>query len=338
MQLQRQSLDDKDLKIIRILSKDCRESFMSIGSAIGMTSKSVKARVDRLISTGVIEKFVVKVNPVALGYGTGCMLIVREHTANTEDIVNRLNLLGDVSVHTKCMGGISTFCLAIKEGQEEKLKLLLDSLRPANVRIMFSSRLSSSPLTSTSTSTLSSSLVNNKFQLTETDLRIIKCLLSNPRMDMNEIARKISISARTVNRRLNKLKDDSVLKFFIICNPVHTLGYIQFALLINTVDRSSYHQTVMRIYEQLGENILFQLPVTDPNNVITFLLFSQDIFSADSILKKVESFNGVKSVELFVLTDTTTYDGWILREIDRKLNNNGTKQEEQIGHVLEIEN
>jgi DNA-binding Lrp family transcriptional regulator len=336
MQLQRQSLDEKDLKIIRILSKDCRESFMSIGSAIDMTSKSVKARVDRMISTGVIEKFVVKVNPVALGYGTGCMLIVREHTANTEDIVNRLNLLGDVSVHTKCMGGISTFCLAIKEGQEEKLKLLLDSLRPANVRIMFSSKLSSSP--SPSTLTQASSLVNSKFQLTETDLRIIKCLLSNPRMDMNEIARKISISARTVNRRLNKLKDDSVLKFFIICNPLHTLGYIQFALLINTVDRSFYHQTVMRIYEQLGENILFQLPVTDPNNVITFLLFSQDIFAADSILKKVESFNGIKSVELFVLTDTTTYDGWILREIDRKLNNNDTKQEEQIGQVLEIEN
>jgi hypothetical protein len=39
MQIQRLFLDDKDLKIIKILSKDCRESFMSIGSAIGMTSK-----------------------------------------------------------------------------------------------------------------------------------------------------------------------------------------------------------------------------------------------------------------------------------------------------------
>lgn len=321
MQLLRQTLDEKDLKIISILSKDCRESFMSIGSAIGMTSKSVKARVDRMVSTGVIEKFVVKVNPVALGYGIGCMLIIREHTANTQDIVSRLNLLGDVSLHTKCMGGISTFCLAIKEGQEEKLTLLLDSLKPASVRIVFTSKLSSP----------SPSLVGSKTQLTETDLRIIKCLVSNPRMDMNDIAREISVSARTVNRRLNKLKDDNVLKFFIICNPVHTLGYIQFALLINTIDRSAYHPTVMRIYEELGENILFQLPVTDPNNVITFLLFSQDIFTADSILKKVESYNGVKSVELFVLTDTTSYDGWILREIDRKL-----KQKEEIGHVIEI--
>jgi DNA-binding Lrp family transcriptional regulator len=327
MQLQRQFLDERDLKIISILSKDCRESFMSIGSAVGLTSKSVKARVDRMISTGVIEKFVVKVNPVALGYGMGCMLIVREHSANTEDIVNRLNLLGDVSIHSKCMGGISTFCLAIKEGHEDKLKLLIDSLKPASVRIMFTSKLSSSS---------SSSLMNNKHELTETDLRIIKCLLSNPRMDMNDIARKTSMSARTVNRRLTKLKDDNVLKFFILCNPVHTLGYIQFALVVNTLDRSFYSQIVEHIYEQLGENILFQLPVTDPDNVITLLLFSQDIFASDGILKQVESLKGVKSVELLVLTDTTSYDGWVLREIDRKLNINSTRQKQELGPLLEI--
>ena len=63
MQQQRQSLDETDLKIISILSKDCRESFMSIGSSVGLTSKSVKARVDAMKSTGVIEKFVAKVNP-----------------------------------------------------------------------------------------------------------------------------------------------------------------------------------------------------------------------------------------------------------------------------------
>ena len=88
MQVHRLFLDEKDLKIISILSKDCRESFMSIASAIGMTSKSVKARVDRMIITGVIEKFVLKVNPVALGYGIGCMLIVR----NTLQILTILSI------------------------------------------------------------------------------------------------------------------------------------------------------------------------------------------------------------------------------------------------------
>ena len=314
MQLQRQFLDEKDLEIISILSKDCRASFMSIGSIVGMTSKSVKARVDTMISTGVIEKFVVKVNPVSLGYGMSCMLIVREHTAHTDDIVSRLNLLGDVSIHSKCMGGISTFCLAIKEGHEDKLELLRDSLKPATVHFMFTSP---------------SSYVSNKHELSESDLRIIKCLLSNPRMDMNDIAKKISISARTVNRRLTRLKDNNVLKFFILCNPVSTLGYIQFVLVINTVDKSFNNQIIERMYGELKENILCQPPIIDPDNIITLLLFSQDIYTADGILKEVESFTGVNRVELFILTDTTSYDEWVLKEIDKRLNSKSTRRQKQ---------
>ena len=86
----------------------------------------------------------------------------------------------------------------------------------------------------------------------------------------------------------------------------------------------------------MGENILFQLPVTDPDNVLNFLLFSQDIFAADGILKKVESFDGVKRVELFVLTDTTSYDEWVLREIDKKLNITSARKTEELGPLLEI--
>jgi len=299
---------------------------MSIGSAVGMTSKSVKARVDTMLSTGVIEEFVVKVNPVALGYGLSCMLIVREHTENTNDIVNRLNLLGDVSSHTKCLGGISAFCLAIKEGNEDKLKLLFDSLKLATVHIMFTSKLSSS----------SRSDLRNKHELSDTDLRVIKCLLSNPRMDLNEIGRKTSMSAKTVNRRLTKMRDNNVLKFFILCNPAYTLGYIQFGLIVNSVDKSFYNQIVERIYQELGQNILCQPPVIDPENVITVILFSQDIFTANSILKKVESFNGVKRVELFIITETTNYHEWVLREIDRRLIAKSTRPIQEVEPVLEI--
>src|SRR5919198_5335551 len=306
MQLQRQFLDETDLKIISILSKDCRASFMSIGSAVGMTSKSVKARINTMISTGVIEKFVVKVNPVSLGYSMSCMLIVRERTTHTNDIVSRLNLLGDVSIHSKCIGGISTFCLAIKEGQEDKLELLRDTLKPATIHFMFTSP--------------SSYLSSSKHELSETDLQIIKCLLLNPRMDMNDIAKKTSISPRTVNRRLTRLRDNNVLKFFILCNPVSTLDYIQFVLVINTIDKSFNNQIIERIYGGLKDNILCQPPIIDPDNIITLILFSQDIFTADAILKEVESLTGVNRVELFILTGSNSYDEWELREIDRRLN------------------
>jgi hypothetical protein len=65
-------------------------------------------------------------------------------------------------------------------------------------------------------------------------------------------------------------------------------------------------------------------------------LFSQDIFAADGILKKVESFDGVKGVELFVLADTTSYDEWVLREINKKLNITNSRRTEELGPLIEI--
>ena len=47
-------------------------------------------------------------------------------------------------------------------------------------------------------------------------------------------------------------------------------------------------------------------------------MFSRDIFTADGILKEIESFTGVNRVELFVFTDTTSYDGWMVKRSREK--------------------
>ena len=88
--------------------------------------------------------------------------------------------------------------------------------------------------------------------------------------------------------------------------------------------------------EELGENVLCQPPVIDPDNVITVLLFSQDIFTANGILKKVESFNGVKRVELFIITETTNYHEWVSREIDRRLIAKSTRAKQEVEPVYEV--
>src|SRR5215471_13662971 len=45
--------------------------------------------------------------------------------------------------------------------------------------------------------------------------------------------RRTSTSAKTVHRRLTRMRDNNVLRFFILCNPAYTLGYIQFVLIVN---------------------------------------------------------------------------------------------------------
>jgi DNA-binding Lrp family transcriptional regulator len=91
-------LDKIDLTIINSLSVDCRIPYRNIASIVGITPNAVKERINKMTSNGIIQNFVVRVNPVIFGYEKECILTVRytDKTIKEEDIVNRLNLLGDV--------------------------------------------------------------------------------------------------------------------------------------------------------------------------------------------------------------------------------------------------
>ena len=107
-------------------------------------------------------------------------------------------------------------------------------------------------------------------------------------------------------------------------------------LVVNSADKSFNSQIVEHIYGDLKDNILCQPPIIDPDNIITLILFSKDIFTTDRILKEVESLTGVNRVELFILTGSNSYDEWELREIDRRLNSKIMRQKREIEPMLEI--
>lgn len=92
-------LDKNDLTILPTLAMDCRTSYSSIGSQIGLTSKSVKARVKKMVRSGVIEKFVVRVNPAAFGYRTALVLVKTSHGITKDDVIQRVKEI----LHIMCI-------------------------------------------------------------------------------------------------------------------------------------------------------------------------------------------------------------------------------------------
>ena len=85
--------------------------------------------------------------------------------------------------------------------------------------------------------------------LSETDLRIIKCmLLSGARTEISDIAREVGISEKSTTRRLNRMKEGRLLDFSIQCSPAPMIGYIQYAIPI--VVAKSHHRSVFeRMYQ-----------------------------------------------------------------------------------------
>jgi DNA-binding Lrp family transcriptional regulator len=300
--MERLMLDKIDLIILSTLARDCRTSYNSIGSQTGLTSKSVKARVKNMVRSGVIEKFIVRVNPAGFGYRTGLVLVKTNNGITKDDVIKRVKQFGDLAYHVHHMGRSSVAALIINKSLDYNIiQSLNDCLKPATV--------SSITVSERSLST----------DLSETDLRIIKCLLlSGARMEISEIAKELGISEKTTTRRLDRMKEGRLLDFSLQCDPAAMIGYVQFAIPI-TVVKSHYRSVNEHMYSEFQENILYHPSVIDPNDRLTFVLFGENVFTVDSVLAKVDSFEGVKSAGVYLLTKWQYYDDWIIKEINKRL-------------------
>ena len=90
-------------------------------------------------------------------------------------------------------------------------------------------------------------------KLSETDLRIIKCLLlSGARTEISDIVEQVGISEKTTTRRLNRMKETNTLDFSIQCSPSVMIGYIQFVIPI--ISTKFHRRSVLeRMYSEFQE-------------------------------------------------------------------------------------
>src|SRR5919202_3964791 len=132
--MQRKAMLDKfDLKIISLLSENGRISYRNISTMVDLTPNAVKVRVNKMISSGIIKEFVMRVNPSLFGYEKEFSLTIRNinRKIKEDNIIDKLKLFGEILVFAKQLGGSCICILAVKEESKEKIKIIDDILKPA---------------------------------------------------------------------------------------------------------------------------------------------------------------------------------------------------------------
>ena len=210
-------------------------------------------------------------------------------------------------------GAAAIFALFVRTGAEDKMEKLSDILKPAELESIFGR---CKPL-------------NVKIHLS--DLEIMKCLMSDPRMRIEDIAKKTSLSTKTVTRRLEKMRENHILQFTILIDPssMQLTGFIKLILLINV--HSYYHQyIVQRIYNEMQEYLLHPLddvvhyPINysfSCQNAHIFASFGcANISAVNMILRRLESYEGVNKVEpITFASEVRVHLDWIKSEINRRI-------------------
>lgn len=296
------SLDNIDLRILCELQKNSRSPYRSIGNTLSISANTVRIRIDRMLQEGVIERFVLEVNPTRFNY-TMVYLLIPGHEKNYSDDI--INLIGEILFHASCIGQLNIFCVLVKEDKDLERKVhhlesLIKSVRVLGIE--------------SSKDTAKIGLM----RMIETDYKIIETLVADPRANVDSIASRIHVAPRTVRRRLDKLIANKVLEFGILYNPTRFIGYIPFHILVHTDSNNLYR--VLDYVSKEFEQYFFGYPEINPIlNTIILDMYGASIYELEELYKKIRTSSGVKNADLLIPTKIRTSHEWLLNELKTRI-------------------
>jgi len=210
-------LDSTDIRILRALGENCRTSYQEMGRELGMTANAVKKRVKKLVAEGTIHDFLVYLSP-AMAEVEIYLAIV-----NTEGLKSQESVLNDIieGPHIYSAGRLSDgTCIVFGEYSysESKAKFEtflkgIDGITGVEIHQLQVPQ-------------------GKKVDLKPLQLRVLRCLVEDPRLPVTDIANKTGLTPRRVRRILSQLIEGGGVRFAIMINPNAGSGVLYYAILI----------------------------------------------------------------------------------------------------------
>lgn len=280
-------MDKLDIKILSHLLNNCRKSDRQIGSEIGISGVAVKSRIQKMIKNKVIEEFALKIEPPVLGYSVLYFVVVGKEI---DYILNQIRLVGEPFYVVPCVGGITVCSIVVKEDPAKKMELAKNLLHDVRVLSVFEAK---NP--------------EIRSDLTKTDIEIIDILLKDPRLKIEEIAKKSGFSTKTITRSLDKLQNDEAIQFTLIYNPKNMGEFIPFAILVGV--NADIKKTLSKLTNVFSESFL-QKPFVHMNQIVLFM-YTDNVYKMDDLARKIQDIEGTQSVDLFMPKSITFPQKWV---------------------------
>ena len=284
-------LDNYDMKILGILTVNCRTPDRQIGKKVGLSGVAVKSRITKMIKSGIIQNFTIKMEPPSLGYGVIYLVVPGDDEVG---IIKKLKLIGEPFFVVPCLGDITACGIVVEKDLEQKTELVKNLI--SNVRIVLTLNPQDSEL---------------KAKLTKTDFKILEQLLKNPKEKIDSLAKSTGLSTKTVTRTIEKFEANPAIQFTIIYDPKKLEKFIAFALL--AMVQSDTRKVLKEIEAGFGD-YFWQVPFTAKEMLVLFM-YSDNIYNADIIHHKIKYTDGIAFTEVFFPKKIMMPTEWISNSV-----------------------
>lgn len=126
-------LDDTDIKILKIINDDVRISYRQISRDLGISVGTVHNRIDKMVKTGVIEKFAPVLNHRKLGYNLTSIIGVKVKGGKLETWENKTSFNKNVIGIYDVTGEYDAFLIAKFKDTDELDGFLKELLKEPGI-------------------------------------------------------------------------------------------------------------------------------------------------------------------------------------------------------------
>jgi DNA-binding Lrp family transcriptional regulator len=297
--LKQVSLDSTDIEILKILTYDSRTSYNSMASVLNLSVNTIKNRIRRILASKAIEGFLTMPNLAIFGFEASLTVIVR-HDGNAEQVVDRMSKLGYLYMRIDLFGNILTLKIFFKNKATMPTNLELQNLLKPNevVRVLLED-------------------LHADFKPSLTDWKLIHSLVSQPRIRVVDLAKKASVTEKTVIRRLEAMAKKRILEFTVQYNPAAMNNYHYFRLAI-IIEPLLEDQVVKEIHKLSEDHFMSVVPPRS-EGAISVILFAKNIPEMASVTKKIESAKGVFRVISNAPVGVHFFQKYLLDKIDERI-------------------
>ncbi|MCW2839212.1 MAG: AsnC family transcriptional regulator [Aeromicrobium sp.] len=221
-------LEPLERSLIELLQVDGRTSFAEMARQTGVTEKTVRRKVNRLIELSAIQVSAVT-DPELLGYtALGLVCIRLDGTRATAELSDTLAELPEVDYVTSTTGRFPIQAEVVCRDAVELQRVIDENIRPlagvADVEVLPYLRLHYQQARFTNVLASDKPAGVRPLRLDETDRQVIALLATDGRIAFADIATELGVSETMVRQRYQKLVESNAVKVMCLVNPLR-LGF-----------------------------------------------------------------------------------------------------------------
>jgi len=104
-------IDENDLTIIEMLSKNARSSLREIGSVVDLSPSSIRNRMERLVNLGVIKKYTLELDQRKLGFEVQVVVLITSTPGESDNLYNKLSKYSEITNLLRTSGPANFICM-----------------------------------------------------------------------------------------------------------------------------------------------------------------------------------------------------------------------------------